>query len=136
MYIFDLSLLSSWEWRISHCISHHIFTNTLLDVEISALEPFLMFLPSNKKSFLQRHMVLVYSWILYLFIFFIQFVQRNIGHLTGNHPCRFESSFPLLEYILFLVAGYSPGRALQMWCTLHMTSSFWFAFVGLVAGIR
>ena len=29
MYYFDLSLLSSYEWRISHAISHHLFPNTI-----------------------------------------------------------------------------------------------------------
>ena len=30
MYVWDLSLLSSFEWRITHALSHHGFTNTVL----------------------------------------------------------------------------------------------------------
>jgi hypothetical protein len=29
-FYFDLSLLSSHEWRVSHALSHHLFPNTLL----------------------------------------------------------------------------------------------------------
>ncbi|KAK3852491.1 hypothetical protein Pcinc_040928 [Petrolisthes cinctipes] len=39
MYYFDLSLLSSYDWRITHGISHHIYPNTIYDFEVSVLEP-------------------------------------------------------------------------------------------------
>ncbi len=35
MYYFDLSLFSHNDWRISHVISHHIYPNTILDLEMS-----------------------------------------------------------------------------------------------------
>ncbi len=50
----DLSLLSSRDWRITHGISHHLFANTFNDFEISALEPFLFFLPNPDKTWLVR----------------------------------------------------------------------------------
>ena len=46
-YTFDLTFFSSHHWRITHAISHHIYSNLELDTEVSSVEPFLYFL-SNK----------------------------------------------------------------------------------------
>ena len=29
-FYFDLSLLSSYEWRVSHALSHHLYPNTIM----------------------------------------------------------------------------------------------------------
>ncbi|CAG9134396.1 unnamed protein product [Plutella xylostella] len=50
MYIFNLSGLSYADWRVSHAMSHHLYTNTVQDIELSMLEPFLYYLPSADKS--------------------------------------------------------------------------------------
>ena len=43
MYYWDLSVLSSRDWRISHMLSHHLHTNTLKDLEVSGIEPYVAF---------------------------------------------------------------------------------------------
>lgn len=48
MYYFDFSLFSHNDWRISHVISHHMFPNTILDLEVSIMEPFMVYLPVKK----------------------------------------------------------------------------------------
>lgn len=45
MYSFDLTMTSSYEWRISHAYSHHNYANTIMDYEIQAFEPLVMYLP-------------------------------------------------------------------------------------------
>jgi len=53
-YTLDLSGYSSYEWRISHVLSHHVFPNSVMDYEVMAFEPFLFFLPYRfKHRFLQ-----------------------------------------------------------------------------------
>jgi len=52
MYYFDLSMMSSKNWRISHVMSHHMYTNTLWDYEIYVAEPFLQWIPHKNKSYL------------------------------------------------------------------------------------
>lgn len=42
------------EWRVSHILSHHLYPNTLLDIEISLHEPLLQFLPTEGKSLVYR----------------------------------------------------------------------------------
>ncbi len=55
MYSFDLTLSSSWEWRISHVYSHHTYPNSVLDYEVSAFEPFVNYLPYNSKNSFIRY---------------------------------------------------------------------------------
>jgi hypothetical protein len=45
MYSFDLGPNSSYEWRISHVYSHHVYPNTINDYEVSGIESLLPFLP-------------------------------------------------------------------------------------------
>lgn len=50
VFTFDLSLFSSFEWRLSHAYSHHTFPNTILDVEIWGFEPFIEYIPYERKA--------------------------------------------------------------------------------------
>ena len=50
MYAFDLSLLSSFEWRVSHCYSHHCYPNQIKDAEVIGLEPFFKFIPDKEQQ--------------------------------------------------------------------------------------
>jgi len=43
MYCWDLGLLSSHEWRVTHSLSHHVYTNSIYDYELSGFEPFFDF---------------------------------------------------------------------------------------------
>ena len=37
-FYFDLSLTSSRDWRISHGLSHHFYTNMHLDIEVAPFD--------------------------------------------------------------------------------------------------
>ncbi|XP_026321816.1 cytochrome b5-related protein-like isoform X2 [Hyposmocoma kahamanoa] len=54
MYLFNLSGMCYSDWRISHALSHHLHTNTLQDIEISMIEPFLVFTPYKDKTILAQ----------------------------------------------------------------------------------
>lgn len=45
MYLFDISLMNSQRWRITHGQIHHMFPNTLLDIELTQFEPMAYFTP-------------------------------------------------------------------------------------------
>jgi len=48
MFYLDLSLFSSAEFRVMHALSHHMFPNTALDLEVTSYEPFLRYLTQEK----------------------------------------------------------------------------------------
>jgi fatty acid desaturase len=48
MLCFNLTLLNYREWRVSHAMSHHLYTNSYYDLEITMFEPFLNWIPFPK----------------------------------------------------------------------------------------
>lgn len=48
MFCFNLTLLNYTEWRVSHAMSHHLYTNSYYDLEISMFEPWLQWIPRPK----------------------------------------------------------------------------------------
>lgn len=79
MIYFNLSFMSYRDWRISHALSHHLFPNSLHDVEVLLFEPILCWLPSPKiKFWAQRYAAWVYTWILYAFLFIFEFLKKYV----------------------------------------------------------
>jgi hemerythrin len=64
MMTFNFSLLNYRDWRVSHAISHHIYTNSYYDMEISMFEPFSQWLP-RPKSFIMKLIMTVISPIVW-----------------------------------------------------------------------
>lgn len=64
-YLFELSFMSSREWMVSHALSHHIFTNTMQDLEITFFEPVIAFLPYTDKPAVVRYASWAYCVVLY-----------------------------------------------------------------------
>lgn len=63
------------DWRISHVLSHHLYTNSINDMEISTLEPFLMYLPGEKHVF-RRLISIVINLGVCAFVYVIEFLRR------------------------------------------------------------
>ena len=42
-HLYILSGFTAKQWEIAHCLSHHIYPNTLLDYEIGIFEPIMKF---------------------------------------------------------------------------------------------
>jgi len=76
MYYFDLSTLSSRDWRISHVMSHHMYPNTLWDYEMYVAEPFLQWLPNKNKSFLKKMISRIISPIIWMMLYVDQILKR------------------------------------------------------------
>ena len=86
MYYWDMSCLSSRDWRVSHMLSHHLHTNTFNDLEVSGIEPFFAFLPSTQKNWMQKYLSHFYIQVCYkkelrfvicflVFLFFLNYLQ-------------------------------------------------------------
>lgn len=113
MYYFDLSLLSSYEWRITHGISHHMFPNTLYDMEVAALEPFWEFLPKLDKSLFQRYGPWIYEHIVMIIGILIEFIKRVLALTLGWSRLRPENLLPLLELLVMAALASSLSAAFK-----------------------
>lgn len=78
MYYFNLSLLNYREWRIQHAISHHLYPNSLYDLEVKLFEPFLCWTPDASKNVIQRYVSWLYSPVIYTAIFISSWIQRLV----------------------------------------------------------
>ncbi|XP_037068391.1 cytochrome b5-related protein-like [Pollicipes pollicipes] len=145
MFYLDLSFLSSAEWRVSHALSHHMFPNTLYDLEVTQLEPLVLFF-THAKSRLRRglgHLVLYHIPI--LLTFFVEGLKRTLRWLRGEQRPRPENILPLLHLLLLTMLASLPAqpagggwlaaaaRALPLWALTHASASYLFLTVGFAA---
>lgn len=79
MKYFNLLFVSYRDWRVSHAFSHHLYPNSLLDMELSAGEPFVVWLPSaTAKNQFQRYASYIYSPLLYCLFYPVQFGKKSV----------------------------------------------------------
>lgn len=137
MYYFNLAFLNYKEWRLSHAMSHHLYPNSLHDMEIVLFEPILCWFPNrNVKGFVQRYLSWLYSPIIYTFICLDQLVKRTLFSLTSRKNL-FEASdcIPLVLPVLMLLTSSSHIlTVLRIWLQIILVNSFVFGLVGLNAG--
>lgn len=137
MFYFNLSFFNYKEWRISHAMSHHLYPNSLHDMEVALFEPFLCWIPNGKiKGFTQRYLSWIYSPIVYSFMCLDQFVKRLVFSFTTKTNLFVASDLiPLTIPISMLLFGNSNlWIVLKVWMQIIFTNSFIFGLVGLNAG--
>ena len=128
--MFDLTGYSSYEWRISHAISHHTFPNTMIDYEVSMIEPFLMTFDENKlqKNWIQKNLVVFYFPALFFFPVVVDSLKRIFNLLTKKTSFLKTNLFVYFEVFLFC---YSMGwKGLYLFFVIKAISS-WFISLSL-----
>lgn len=136
MFYFNLSFFNYKEWRVSHAMSHHLFPNSLHDMEVALFEPFLCWIPSPMKGFVQRYLSWVYSPVVYAVMCLDQLVKRIVFSISSKKN-MFESSdaIPLVLPLFMIIFGtHNPFTILKVWLQIILVKSFVFALVGLNAG--
>lgn len=79
MNYFNLGFMNYREWRVSHALSHHLYTNSLVDIEVSGLEPMFCWLPNPiTKNFINKYVSWIYGPFLYSLIYDVDFMRRLI----------------------------------------------------------
>ncbi len=78
MYYFNLCFLSYRDWRVQHSMSHHLYANSLHDLEVAVFEPFLCWTPKPSKNVVQRYASWIYSPLIYATIFVTHYIQRQL----------------------------------------------------------
>ncbi|XP_017782535.1 PREDICTED: cytochrome b5-related protein-like isoform X2 [Nicrophorus vespilloides] len=134
MHYFDFSLLSSKGWRISHVLSHHIYTNTIYDLEISAMEPWFQYLPVNKHPF-YRYISWLYSPIVYLMMLPASWIKMVIQFIIdGGKSFHKASLLPIAAFTLMYF--FSTGSFLNfllVYGALLTGLGLHFGFIGVTA---
>lgn len=114
---------------ISKYFQHHLYPNSLHDLEMALFEPLLCWIPNpNIKGFAQRYLSWIYSPIIYTFMCLDQLVKRTVFSITSKRN-RFEKSdmIPLAIPVLMYVFGnQNLWAVLKMWLQITMANSFIF----------
>lgn len=76
MYTMNLSLMSWRDWRVFHCLSHHMLPNSFHDLEVTLFEPHLKWIPYGHKTFKDRFVSWIISPVVYLVNHFVAFLMR------------------------------------------------------------
>jgi len=134
MYIWDLSMISSYEWRITHALSHHIYTNTIFDFELSGFEPFLDFKVYRGKNLLQRRMMGFLVHLILPLFFLLEFLKRIVTIAVGWQRLRPENLLPIAELLVLVVATSQWSQALLLFSLVQFTASYFFGAIGVVVG--
>lgn len=128
-FYFELSFMSSREWMVSHALSHHIFPNTLQDLEVTFFEPFVSFLPYPSKHLVVRYLSWGYSVVMYAVLGHGQFGKRLL-----NLRLEPTDAVALAVPASVLLAGTPLLDAWLLWSWVLIVSSFYFGYQGLSAG--
>ncbi|CAL8094431.1 unnamed protein product [Orchesella dallaii] len=131
-YYFDLSFLSSYEWRITHFFSHHLYTNTVMDIELT-LFPTYQFLPNRPKPWIQRYFSILYSHIIYAVGFWVDIVKRFVHIGMGQKSLRSENLIVLIELVVLIALAGDIQNGLKTWAIIHTVSSYTLLTIGATA---
>lgn len=135
MYTFNLSLMNFHTWRISHALSHHIYPNSLFDLELSMFEPFLCWLPSKRfKTHFRRYFSIAVGPIVYMLTFSSQIVVRIVYSLLKSNVMHWHDVVALtLPLSMLIFSQLTLFEITQRWLFLNLVASFCFAAIGLNA---
>ncbi|GJQ73722.1 hypothetical protein Trydic_g14056 [Trypoxylus dichotomus] len=135
MYYFNFSLMSFKEWRISHSLSHHLYTNTIIDLEMLLFEPLIGYYPVAK-TFMKKYLPWLYAPFLWFFTFHITLLNR-FKTVIMNNDTRSFSRTDLIPYILPLFMYFFGNQTLVdtlvMWNAIILCASFIFSAIGINA---
>ncbi|CAG4992232.1 unnamed protein product [Parnassius apollo] len=136
MYLFNIMGFSYEDWRISHALSHHLHTNTINDLEISMLEPFLQYLPSREKPIWAQMAIFYYPFIfaaspigLLVMELFTAIKDKDSKNLKWANLIQF-----FLPAWMWMLGGLSLPWTILLWIVILLIASYIFMMFGLTAG--
>ncbi|CAB3236902.1 unnamed protein product [Arctia plantaginis] len=138
---FKTSRAQSWsrkrDFRISHVLSHHLYTNTLLDLDITELEPFLLLHPRKDKPFYAKLGPII-ELFFFPFYFLISFSKRIIciflrkGFFKKHF--RWHDALGLtLPIFMWITTGTPVLQVISTWLSINCIGSFIFTSIAVSA---
>lgn len=134
MYCLNLLGINYREWRVSHVISHHMYPNTLLDLEVSGFEPLMEWFPKSKSRKRKIFSVII-APLTWMFIIKLSILKRIAGYIDNKPGFRLDHliSF-VLPGLMYLITGKNVCMALQLWLVSITVCSFLIGFIGTTSG--
>ncbi|XP_005176332.1 cytochrome b5-related protein [Musca domestica] len=131
MYSFNLTLMNFADWRISHALSHHIYTNSLYDLEMTLPEPYLCWIPSKEVATKTWRIISIFLQpVVYALLFFASFSQRVFRSIVNKNELYWHDIIGFsLPALMWLCSPLSAAEVLLKWCRIIMFASFIFSLI-------
>lgn len=120
-YIADLLFFSHYHWYISHCISHHHFTNSNIDYEMTAFEPYYI---TTKSRLPNNRFLWYYINIFFGFVSLLEFISKLVLLIRGEEKLRKEYFIPLIEYSILYISCGNAWLALKLLLVMQWFAAF------------
>ncbi|XP_077295248.1 cytochrome b5-related protein-like [Arctopsyche grandis] len=136
MYFYNFNFVPSRVWRVTHVLSHHLYTNTLQDYEISTFEPIFIWMPNKTKNFINKYVAQAYAIIVYIFVSDMQILMRLVQTFKLENRMKFEMEdlVPFsLPIAMILFGNCDLLETLKLWALIWHLESFLFHFIGVNA---
>jgi len=121
----DFSGRSCAEMRVHHVLSHHAYTNTIVDIELQRMEPHVSFMPGDRDEAYQRTSAFTLFQYIVLGIpseYLERLVKISRGKFRGTREEHLSQLLPLWHLCL-LASGRSLPGALLQWLGMMVTTS-------------
>ena len=106
-------------FQVSHGISHHLYTNTYMDIEVSGFEPWgLNFLPV-KKSFGTKVFQHALAHLAAITIYPVEFLKRVYLILFEEHKLLPENLFAPIQLVFLWMMTQDLLLSTKLWVTIH-----------------
>ncbi|XP_041970440.1 cytochrome b5-related protein-like [Aricia agestis] len=133
MYLFNVGLWSYRDFRISHALSHHLYPNTLMDLEVSAFEPIIQWNPRDKTMLAKCAFII--EQLAFPFVFPMNFVKKFLLNFVRKdffkkHYRWHEAVGFLIPLWMYISTGESFYHVLTSWLWILCTASFIFFTIG------
>ncbi|XP_075972013.1 cytochrome b5-related protein-like [Anticarsia gemmatalis] len=137
MYLFNMSMWSYRDFRVSHVLSHHLYTNTLMDLEISSLEPFLFYNPRRDKP-LHAKLGFITEIFCFPFVFLLSFTKRFVSifrhqGFLRRHLRWHDAIGLLLPVWMWINSGAPLLHVISTWLYINCTGSLIFYSIAVNA---
>ncbi|KAK5641845.1 hypothetical protein RI129_010392 [Pyrocoelia pectoralis] len=132
MYYADVMLFPSRDARIFHAISHHMYTNTVADIQFIAGKPFIDHLP-GPKSFIKKYLSWIYTpLLLWPILFYLTQLLSTLEYFVTKKRRGLEACLTFTVPFAMYIFGRQPlGTTLWMWQIIIVVYSFFFSIVAL-----
>ncbi|XP_045494029.1 cytochrome b5-related protein-like [Colias croceus] len=137
MYYFNVGLWFYRDFRISHALSHHLYPNTLMDLEISGFEPIIFWNPRKERPIYADYAFII-EQIMFPFMTIINFMKRI--YLIFTRPnyftqhCRWHDLIGLLlPLCMYEISGCSLYDSIYTWLWINCTASYIVFTIGINA---
>lgn len=132
MYYMDLSMMLSREFRISHALSHHLYPNTVKDMEITAFEPNIYFFPKPKPNS-NKYFPWIYMLVLFPFLHMINYAATIRSYIKRRN-FNLAALIPFATLLLMLILTKATFlKCLIMFFWIILCTSFFFFMIGKTA---